>query len=486
MLQELTVVTVDQLFAQQGRNPHLAAALSENYPDSMGNLPMRYKYAWHHMSRGRYAELALLGGRMVCPDPRSGEAVVASRSWVLTLDWLCIAYEFHGVDPFFLITGSFDQSKLGIYFPEVNVLVQAELDEGWKQIGVAACNALRLEVAAGTSFLADEKEGAENDVPSCALHLGYVGNVGHFIWNDLSGIELALAGEGKQHIRSLQVGPHEYFPVEGVFPELAALGIAVNRWKKPLPKSVIHDKTLPLRIAGNRISLELRQRIVRWALQAAGQSLPAASKMNGHGINLWLNLRTHNKAWANQVQGIAEVVASIRQILRDDQTLTLFLDGTPDASALAEQIRDMTQGMANVVNATQVNLATSIVYASLIDLHVCVIGSGLTIPHWIMGRRGVAHSNRAHLSQQAWWNSIAEGAHDVLFIPESQIDDHDGPVIPDVSYVNYNMPSSAVIDTLSIYFRQINIELRRSAVSQMLYCAERGNWDQAARRVVSI
>ena len=281
-------------------------------------------------------------------------------------------------------------------------------------------------------------------------------------------------------------GPHEYFPVDEIFPEIASAGITVSRWKKPLPSVVQHEKVLPLRISGNRISFELRQRIVQWAIRVSRTSLTEISNLNSHGFNLWVNLRSHNKSWANQVQGIAEIAASIRRALGEHQSLTLFLDGTPDASSTAERIRECTIGVATVVNATQVTLATSLIYASLIDLHVCVIGSGLTLPHWIMGRRGVAHSNRAHLSQQAWWNLIAEGTHDVLFVPESEISDQSGPVIPDISYVNYEMPSSAVIDQLGVHFRQVNIELRRSAVSQMLYCAERGDWAQAARRVVSI
>ena len=193
----MPVVTSIHSQSPQHSYPHLAEALDENYPDSDSDLPLRYKYAWHHMNRGRYAERALIDGRMYCVDPCSGDAVVACRSWVLPLEWLCIAYDFQGVDRFVLITSSFDQAKLGIYFPKVDHFVLANVDEGWRTIAVSACNKLRIELTSGAESK-DKNALANGSKSKCSLHLGFVGNVGHYIWNDLSGIELALTGGGGQ------------------------------------------------------------------------------------------------------------------------------------------------------------------------------------------------------------------------------------------------------------------------------------------------
>jgi hypothetical protein len=318
------------------------------------------------------------------------------------------------------------------------------------------------------------------------LHLGFMNNMGHFMWNELSGIELALQGGALEKINTVVVGPHEYFPVAEIFPELVSSGVSIKKWAKPVPACVEYSSFLPLRLAGNRISLKLRQRIASWALRASVAALPEIAQYNDAGFNLWFNLRAHNKAWEGQVQGIVQIAASMRQAITGGQPLRLILDGTPDTSAMADSLADKTQGWAEVVNATQVPIAKTIALSSLIDLHICVVGSGLTIPHWIMGRRGVAHANRAHLAQQNWWNCVSEGVHDVIFINESAIHDGTAPVTPDISYVNYDVDVAALLDLMNVPLRQANQALRRSAVAQMLMCAQSGDWAQAAQRVILI
>ncbi|MFY8088618.1 MAG: hypothetical protein ACOVOG_15450 [Rubrivivax sp.] len=168
------------------------------------------------------------------------------------------------------------------------------------------------------------------------------------------------------------------------------------------------------------------------------------------------------------------------------QPVRLLLDGTRDTAPLAARIAEALSGQVDVVDATQVPLSRTVVMCGLVDLHLCVVGSGLTLPHWVMGRRGVAHGNRPHLGQQSFWNNVSEGTHDVDFVPMDAVQDLDGPLTPDPSYVNYRLDVQAVLSLLETRFRQLDTGPRRSGFQQMLALVAQGRLGDAAERLINV
>jgi hypothetical protein len=479
----ITTVTLRDLTSLDHSNPYIARALEEDYQTFDSILPMRYIHSWQHLNRGRYAELALFAGSIECTDPRTGTVIQSRRAWVLHDVWVGIAYEFQGLDKFFLITSSFDQAKLGLWFPDASLFVAGNVDSNWVQIG--------LQLVRG---LMDHMDGAQSwhpvpeskDHRTCVLYAGFCNNLGHFMWQDLSGLEAVSQAGGFSRVHTLVVGPSEFFPVDKIFPEIMEAGVRIERQQKPLIPCVLHSNFLPLRVSGNQISTSLRSRIVGWALQTCGESLNNLLKYNDDSLNLWFNLRLHNKSWANQSDGLQAIALAFKSRLAQTRPVRIFLDGTPDTSQLAIDLAKRLEGIAEVVNATSVSLNQSIALSSLIDLHACVIGSGLTLPHWIMGRRGVAHSNRAHMGQRSFWNSVSEGAHDVVFVPDNSIQDHNGPSSPDSSYVNYDLDWKALLYELSNLHQFYDYRRRQSAVNQMVSLSGKCEWVRAAERVIFI
>jgi len=90
------------------------------------------------------------------------------------------------------------------------------------------------------------------------------------------------------------------------------------------------------------------------------------------------------------------------------------------------------------------------------------------------------------MSQQSFWNNVAEGTHDVSFVPVHAITDHDGPIVPDAGYVNYDMSPSAVLEQLDVIYRQHDNGPRMSGVEQMIVLGTQGYWAHAAERVISV
>ncbi|MFN9505253.1 MAG: hypothetical protein ACK57J_11965 [Rubrivivax sp.] len=458
---------------------HAAAALAEDYAQD-ADLPLRYAYTWQHLNRGRYAEQVLRRGPLRCVDPIDGTLRSATSAHVLCGDWLGIIYHFEGVEPFWLVTSSFDQAKLGLYLPRREVFIAGPVDPNWVTIGHDAVRSHLRLAATAEPWTGPVKPEAS------VLYLGFCNNLGHTMWNDLSGLEAAVDAGMLDRVAAVVAGPHTFFPVDALFPELAAAGVPVIRRPKDAPPCVRHDAaSLPLRLTSNRITRSLRRRIVAWALQAEQASLASLAPLNGPGLNLWCNLRQHNKTWVDQVDGLVALAKVFAGALKG-QPVRLLLDGTRDTAPLAARIAEALSGQVDVVDATQVPLSRTVVMCGLVDLHLCVVGSGLTLPHWVMGRRGVAHGNRPHLGQQSFWNNVSEGTHDVDFVPMDAVQDMDGPLTHDPSYVNYRLDVQAVLSLLETRFRQLDTGPRRSGFQQMLALVAQGRLGDAAERLINV
>lgn len=468
------LINSDSLYAQR--------SFDDIIPYSYDGLPLRYSYCISFLNYGRYAEQALIANAICCVDPLNGHIVCSSRAYVLTKGWPCIAYEFNGVERFFLFTSNFNQFKIGIWFPRFSSYLIGCVEPGWATIGCERVEELRAQMSRAEAWPAAQVS-ITGLIRTGVLYLGFGNNVGHYMWNDLSGLEAVIEAGSDRHVDTIVIGPHEYVPIDELFPELAHSGVKIQRWETSSASCVVHNGTLPLRITGNRISYKLRKRIVAWALESCGEGLVGVARYNDLALNLWVNLRLHNKVWIEQVNGIVAIATTMRSFLPVDRPLRLILDGTPDTHTLVNTIADRLDGSVEVINATCVTLAQTVALASLIDLHVSVVGAGLTLPHWLMGRRGVAHSDKGHLGQQAFWNNISEGTHDVVFIKEDKVEDIAGNRD---DYRNYQVSTSDIIDALAVLFRQQDYVQRISAVDQMIFLSMQRKWLQAAERVISI
>ncbi len=186
---------------------HAAAALAEDYAQD-ADLPLRYAYTWQHLNRGRYAEQVLRRGPLRCVDPIDGTLRSATSAHVLCGDWLGIIYHFEGVEPFWLVTSSFDQAKLGLYLPRREVFIAGPVDPNWVTIGHDAVRSHLRLAATAEPWTGPVKPEAS------VLYLGFCNNLGHTMWNDLSGLEAAVDAGMLDRVAAVVAGPHTFFPVD--------------------------------------------------------------------------------------------------------------------------------------------------------------------------------------------------------------------------------------------------------------------------------
>jgi len=208
---------------------------------------------------------------------------------------------------------------------------------------------------------------------------------------------------------------------------------------------------------------------------------------NSLKFNVWFNLRLHNNSWADQVDGIVKIAVALRNSTFARNGVHVFLDGTPDCAALADRIsKDLAVNSISSSPICAVPLYETIALSTLIDLYVAGVGSGLVIPSWISGRRGVAHSNKPHLAQQSFWNNISQFARDALFLPERHITDLPNVACDlDPGYSNYTIDVAGLLDAIAPLVRQTDIDQRSTTMSHVIDLIEDSLADQAAQIATS-
>jgi hypothetical protein len=360
---------------------------------------------------------------LVSVDPFTGDRLVSTHSFVF--DHLHIAYRFAGLEAFYVVIGGIGSVVRMIAFPRLNCLVMAHVpgeDERHKQWSIALYGSLL------SSML---RQGAEmTSIFQAPRHktgvaIGSWPNLGHFIWQELSGLEDVLLIHGPAAVRHLILGPHTYLPVGEVFPEIA---------DKPMdtytsaPNSFITTFRLPyqhIRPTNVFIRRSLRERIFRVSEAHVGAELQARiSALHANRFVFWITLRSHNKSWLRQVDGHIQVA---RRLAQEIPNFVVLLDGWVDTRDAGNAIRAGLEPDVQVVDTIGCPLYETFLWARAAHIYSSVVSTGLHFTAHFAGCPGVAHGNSQHLRQVAFWNYLAPAScPPMLFAPTEVQDVTDG------------------------------------------------------------
>jgi hypothetical protein len=155
---------------------------------------------------------------------------------------------------------------------------------------------------------------------------------------------------------------------------------------------------------------------------------------------IFFNLRTHNKSWLNQVDGIIFVANRAEQ---QGVTLAIYLDGMADCREAADEIVRRAPMNCLVIDGIGKSMTSTIYWASICDAYVATIGSGLTLLTWIAGKKGVAHSEHHHLSQMEFWPDIRPDVPQPVAVPANEVTE-----VGTGTYGNYCIRAEIVADLL--------------------------------------
>ncbi|NER01404.1 MAG: tetratricopeptide repeat protein [Okeania sp. SIO3C4] len=340
----------------------------------------------------------------ICPV--SGTVLRSNQSF--TLDWDSHFYRFAGVHVFYLMVGGWGGSKRFVYFPHlelvlgrINDLVRRgnnyqQFINTFKSYVVSCCSSFKYYI--------------DNAKPKETVALcGYTTNLGHFFWNDMSGIQNLWENDILHKIDKFLVGPHEYFSIAHIFPEIppekfvhtTETGIA-------LFQSLMSSNYFCVRVTDLVVKKKLATRVKQAALQRCSpvflQEIELAKR---HFPILWVGCRYRNRVWLSQVEGTANIIKSLYS---EFPNLAVVFGGwspkeseeaTPDEASkletpiktFVEQVLELIPSYVQTYKAFSRPNYENVIFCNAIDLFICTVGAETAYLSLIANKPGVIHAN---------------------------------------------------------------------------------------------
>ncbi|MBP1182234.1 hypothetical protein [Methylobacterium sp. PvR107] len=279
---------------------------------------------------------------------------------------------------------------------------------------------------------------------------GFISNMGHYFWNEVSGLERVLRAGFRPPV--LLADPR-WLPLHTIF---AGDGLSIVAEVAPdrdaLFLTALAHRLFLVRPTGNAIDAPLATKVQNAARQRLDTEKPGRiaqlDAATEGAFVVFFNLRAHNKSWIEQVDGAAEIVARLEP-LTASRRIVLFLDGYGDCAEIAATIRERLASTCAVIDGTRAPFAETLVWAYRCDLFVAVIGSGLVPLTWLAAKPGVCHGDHRHLDQMAFWPLVRPG-YDRLAWPRYE----DVAMVADAWYANYSVPPSLIADLAVAQLRE--------------------------------
>jgi hypothetical protein len=350
---------------------------------------------------------SLRSGHLSIVCPYSGR-IIKSDLALMACAGQPIYYQFASADKvFFLAVGRevAGYAKLYLYLPDAQAVVLLDA-ASWAWLGRGELDQIRAfvichwrEIRASSSAVTPRR--------TCGLvdH----GHFAHHLWNVLTGLE-RLCQEGLlQQLDQLLVVREPLGPIDQLFPELDTSQI--NRLADAeLPQRLLHDRLFAMRIGGNRINNNVAERVLAIARASAPSDMlrHLDQLRRSRWPVLWITVRTGNRTWVSQADGIPEIVKRVQAVY---PRLAVIIDGyaiplgqigiLPGQQRAIDAERGAVAGIMNRLGTSipvhqmiGKGLYESMLYTQVADCYFAHHGTLQNKIAWLSRKPGVVHSNR--------------------------------------------------------------------------------------------
>jgi tetratricopeptide (TPR) repeat protein len=406
---------------------------------------------WVDVRKGDFQQSLVATGYIYLLCPMTGKILRSNQSFSLHFPhgvaegfWHPIhIYRFVSSEIFYLIVNSWLANKSFLYFPNQELIIK--LADEQSIVHEQVINMFKSDAVSYWSqiraYLSTEFNKKE-----VVVDLGFFPNLGHYMWNDLPGIQ-KLSEDGILHkVDKFLIGPYEYLNFGDIFPDIPAEKIVkiADPWN--LFKTIADNNYFALWVTEAVITEKLADRIHKSSLKKCSQIfLQEVEKAKKHFPLLSFQIRIHDRVWLSQVEGIANIVNSL---YRDFPNLGVLFEGwsipeneehkmknpgyKKELENTIEAEKEVVEKILDIVNCdvSTYNTIGSMVYETIawdyaVDMYIAPGGSGLTFVSWIANKPGVIHGNRASCSQrmQDLWIASRENIVPPVFMSLNYIID---------------------------------------------------------------
>jgi hypothetical protein len=395
--------------------------------------------------QGYFAKSALSAGYAMVTCPYTGVMVRSSHAIPVSAPnskQIFLFYRFTSIKTFYIVVSGFSAEKGYLYVPDDKLVVQlASPTFQWGSPETCVKSFRRWVV----QYSVEVCEYLSRQTRPCTL-IGAINNLGHFFWNEVSGL---LTFSDGQFLRAGVVGVSGGYAFVDAYsllnlPEIGD-NLAFNDGQS-LFLGTLERSLFCVRPAGCLIdeAMAIRLRERSWEVTSETQRARVVQARRCDFL-LWAGLRGHNKVWLNQVEGLVAIIAELNKRYG---SVGVYVDGTPDCSEYLAALETQVPADVRIFAGVDVPVSETLVWAFEVDAYVTTIGSGLVLPTWIGSKPGVAHSERDHLHQMSFWGDVRTDAP-LPKTPRSEQIHEEGSG----SYCNYTI---GVDDMLQLFREVLN------------------------------
>ncbi|MGB8688003.1 MAG: tetratricopeptide repeat protein [Microcoleus sp.] len=344
-------------------------------------------------------------GYIDCICPVLGNSLTSQQSFYLGHDYNVIFYRFVGANEFYLIVGGSHTFKIGIYWP-VRELIISFCDDN---LSVMRQQRSTFEKWVNTfkkyaiSYLEDYKSyisGNEKQKKLTAV-LGGIGNISHYIWNELSGFQDLYLKKKLKKFNVFLTASHHYCEdiyLSDIFPEIVVDNPEISFVKIPaqaeLPgtafQTCLKENLFTITPTAFVLQEKLADRLYHASLKKCQKTyFKKLGQAKQNFPLIWITLRSHRRVWLSEIEGIANILTNLS---KKYPSLGVVFDGMTREKANMEKIINLLPPNIKTYNALECSVYETIVWVHAIDLFIAPWGAGSVFTS-IANKTGVFHGS---------------------------------------------------------------------------------------------
>jgi len=300
--------------------------------------------------------------------------------------------------------------KLYLYIPTLQAIILLG-DKSWSWLGRWEVDIFRADLISNHKNICAYLNNSTQPKVCAIIDQPHFA---HHIWNTLTGLEKATKQPYSKIIDRYIVSNEPMGPIDELFPEISKKNI--SRVSNPNTGDlVLLDNLFALRPGGQNITTDLIKRIHRTAKQNSTPNYIQAGNnfKSQHFPILWTTIRTGNRTWISQIEGIACIANSLK---KRHPNFALIIDGfsipygvektSAHTTHIIEEENKVTKAITNLLDPSievrifvGETIFSSVIYANHADLYLSHHG---TLQHkiaWLSNKCGVVHSNKTILQR---------------------------------------------------------------------------------------
>lgn len=363
-----------------------------------------------------------------------------------------IFYRFSCCKIFYLIVGDSNQRKIGMYFPEdelmINFVFYNDCPSCEEPYGKEYYEKWVNEFKRHLLFCWDKMDSyiSTTSKKHNACLLGFVSNLGHHVADELSAVQKLHNTGDIDKINIFLLGDFDYFKVGDMFPEIQRYPLA-KKTSMQIFRIILENNCFAFRLCHKGpIQEKLTERIYMTCKnQLTASFLQKVEESRRLWPLIWITLRSHNRVWLSQKDGLANI---INLLYKDFLNLGVIFDGVPAEKQLMQNIQHLMVPGIVTYDALDCKMPETVVWAYAIDLFIAPYGNGTNFTS-IANKAGIAHTHSMWMRSEPFCMNRRENC--VLTIPVKAMYDSS----KDVFTSNYEIDWRDIYDAIVGIIRKL-------------------------------